>query len=655
MNLHLVSSRSGDHYENTRAVFENYIPNGDQLTYNRLALKDIFFTARFCNVDKQNRPHILIICDRLLQHAQFGDEVGVDRAEPGSLSGYVTLQTSPDTMLGSHMILRTITYNFGKMTIIEDNAVTSLIITFNPVRLESTKTISSLLNFLIDECKLSSQIQFYSTAQDNMIDGDDDEETKLVMRSAFAMVMIDKDFCKFLGFSFSDNIASDQLFQNLNFTSPVLEASIVSLPLPNYTFLCGDDKTVSGIRRGLTSTTQQTAQHKPYFSIFEPTNILVLCEVVKPQIFQSRLLSYIGVIKPHTSKHQLKNYHSYGDGGNALVHYQPITPIELPVKRDRNKTLKISLVDSHFQKLRLTTASPTLISLQVNSMHLQREPQIIFSSSADIVSLSHHPTNTAGRFTHQLPKDLEIDRANDGVELLSVTVSSKIFNLSAPYNQVLVVHEYDNTGAIFKEGLPPCCRSQFLTGGNSITTKQAHTITLTAGHYPDIKAVATRAHLVFNHHGIDFILRDGVIFLQNLWPDAHTTLTMRTPLAVILGLSESDEDEDFVIDLHTAVGGFYTPKLDLLYPDYILLYAENFVENSVVGGLQIPLLKIISAPQFLSARVNTHFDFNSSNLVKFSKPAISQLCFTLRDITGRILQFDDGSVTECQLRISSFK
>ena len=93
-------------------------------------------------------------------------------------------------------------------------------------------------------------------------------------------------------------------------------------------------------------------------------------------------------------------------------------------------------------------------------------------------------------------------------------------------------------------------------------------------------------------------------------------MTFPNVLAVILGIEENDIQSDITIiipgiDSHQ---GLFHPKLSLLYPDFILIYLEDLVEFSTVGGVEISLLKIIPAPPFNSDHETYHFDFCVINL-----------------------------------------
>ena len=65
MDLHLVSSNSEKYFNNTRSHFENIIPDGRNLLFNTIALKEIFFTAEFVNIEKlDNTPHFALAVPR---------------------------------------------------------------------------------------------------------------------------------------------------------------------------------------------------------------------------------------------------------------------------------------------------------------------------------------------------------------------------------------------------------------------------------------------------------------------------------------------------------------------------------------------------------------------------------------------------------------
>jgi hypothetical protein len=374
-----------------------------------------------------------------------------------------------------------------------------------------------------------------------------------------------------------------------------------------------------------------SARTSPNFDIFKPKTILILCSIVEDQIYQNKIINYIGTVNtPSLSSTGLtKNYHHH-DQHTKLLHYQPINPKLLHVCQDRLNSIKLMLVDENLQQLKLTTSSPTLVTLNMEMNNLKHS-KMIYSSSADSTSLTSHPENNAGKFTHQLPQRLELNSATTHtIELLSVNISSKIYNMTYPYNKFQLVHDNGEVNKRF-------------------------TVKIPEGFYPDLQSILDELQEeLIKEANFHMTIENGKLQLKNSFENpTQSTVIMKNTLAVMLGLTDNDTQDEIEIKLiHGKVlSAAFHPKMDLLFPDFILIYLEGMVESSVVGGTKIPLLKIIPAPNFNSQHEKNHFDFNSSNKVKLAQSSFQTITYTLHDITGRILKFADNAITDCQISI----
>jgi hypothetical protein len=288
------------------------------------------------------------------------------------------------------------------------------------------------------------------------------------------------------------------------------------------------------------------------------------------------------------------------------------------------------LVDENLQQLKLSISSPTLVTLNMELNNLNHS-KMIYSSSADGTSLTSHPENNAGKFTHQLPQRLELNPSSTHtIELLSVNISSKIYNVAYPYNRFIL--DYDRNGPF-----------------------RHFEIVIPEGFYPDLQSIVDVIYeKTLEENFLLIEVENGKLTLRNSFSaPTNTTITISNTLAVMLGLTDSDAEDEIIIKINHGVtsSALFYPKMDLLFPDFILIYLEEMVESSVVGGTKIPLLKIIPAPNFNSQHEKNHFDFNSSNKVKLAQSSFQTITYTLHDITGRILKFADNAITDCQISI----
>jgi hypothetical protein len=379
------------------------------------------------------------------------------------------------------------------------------------------------------------------------------------------------------------------------------------------------------------SFVNNSVRSTPNFDIFKPKTILILCNIVEDQIYQNKIINYIGTVNALSSYSTdlTKNYHHH-DQHTKLLHYQPINPKLLHVCQDRLNSIKIMLVDENLQQLKLSISSPTLVTLNLELNNLKHS-KMIYSSSADGTSLTSHPENNAGKFTHQLPQRLELNPSmTHTIELLSVNISSKIYNMAYPYNKFTIDHDISGP---YKH----------------------HEIAIPEGFYPDLQSLIDVMQTQLLDEAFFYIsIENGKLQLRNaLKTPTNTTITISNTLAVMFGLTDSDVEDEIIIKIPHGVtsSALFFPKMDLLFPDFILIYLEGMVESSVVGGAKIPLLKIIPAPNFNSQHEKNHFDFNSSNKVKLAQSSFQTITYTLHDITGRILKFADNAITDCQISI----
>ena len=93
----------------------------------------------------------------------------------------------------------------------------------------------------------------------------------------------------------------------------------------------------------------------------------------------------------------------------------------------------------------------------------------------------------------------------------------------------------------------------------------------------------------------------------------------------------------------------YHANTQLLYPDYILVYSD-FIENSIVGGIEAPILKVIASPSVdEKSTEREYYDFQGQNIIETCKDTLADFCIELRDISGKILEYDSSAYTEILL------
>ena len=171
-----------------------------------------------------------------------------------------------------------------------------------------------------------------------------------------------------------------------------------------------------------------------------PSRVLVICDSVEPQIYKSRLIRYLGILNLVAPHEGLKNYQKYANS-DQMIHYQPVQPLFLPVKSDNIQTVKIILQEENQQILSLATAGPTLATLKTSLNPRMNCHCLVFSGSNDKPSLKLFPSNKAGKFQHHLPKEIKLKELNLGVEVVSVSLPKRMFNITKPINRIELEYE----------------------------------------------------------------------------------------------------------------------------------------------------------------------------------------------------------------------
>ena len=640
-DLYLISSATNSHQNNTRTSFETIIPRWKELHYSGLCLKELYFQANFITIDKQESPHIVFLT-KAESHLPM-----IQRRSTNQES---------DLLLSHSVIKQDIQYNVGKKetkTVFEFGVCTKkkfpgvvlIEVVFNPVRIEKSVDIINLLNFILEFTHIDTDVKFYEGKIRNSVG----------YKSGKCSVLFDQKFLKFLGLSETNMINFKKT--DVSIIKPFLiRQDISGLALTNYWYYNSGLEVVN-----------HNFVNKPYHHegirgldllVNAPSRVLVISDCVSPQIYKSRLVRYLGVLNLISSSERLQSYQNF-NGSVQLVHYQPVHPLFLEVKSDLTQSIKITLEEENATVLKLDVGGPTLVSLKTTQDSVMNCHSIVFSSSDDENSKKIFPSNQAGRFHHQLPKDLEVKENNLRVEVVSLSISEKIYNINRPHNAITIT--YTNTPKILLESKTTEDNTEPFfnkTTENffdpSAPNFKTESVQIKPGHYQTLEDVITVNREAFQMSLVDITQENDRIKFTNLSKEYIVNISMHYTLSNLLGLSSNIKLNRHSFNIADTFTASHKARMNLLAPDYILVYAD-FIEHSVVGGITAPILKIVPPPSpHRSSSGRIYYDFQGQNSVKVCKDVISSFCIELRDVSGQILEFDSSEHTDILLSFKQY-
>ena len=143
-------------------------------------------------------------------------------------------------------------------------------------------------------------------------------------------------------------------------------------------------------------------------------------------------------------------------------------------------------------------------------------------------------------------------------------------------------------------------------------------------------------------------ISNGVI-IHNISEENTIIMRMNNGLALMLGLTAQISEDVFHFRLTTKFVAPYKTRIDLLSPDYVLVYAD-FIEDSIVGGMMAPVLKVV--PVLSTSEKSTdrlYYDFQGDSPSRVCKDVLTNFTIELRDVTGKVLEFESDEYTEILL------
>ena len=634
-DIHLISSPSLSYENNTRTNFENDIPQYKDLSYIGICLKELYFQANFVTVNKQTNPHIVFI---IKLHTGLSEVLTV--AEGGEYSEDpipTYIPHSEKQIFGEKQRTVIDKYDFGRTikTIFTEALVLEVI--FHPTRFEKVIDIINIFNYIFSRNRLEEFVYFYKILSQN----------KIGYKTRETLILFDLNFMNFLGLKKNDRIKFSNL-QAQTVKDSTIRKFLQSFVNNQYYFFGVGPKFLS---RGPPETTfrDHIGKYKLDLEINTPEKVIVNCESVDSQVYKSKLIRYLGLLNVVSSSNKLKNYQTYNTK-SQLIHYQPIQPLFLSVKSENIQSIKISLQEENGKPLSLETAGPTLITLKTTQNPKMNCHRLVFSSSNDISGLQLHPNNKAGKFYHHLPKDIELKKHNLGVELVSLSISKKIYNITKPFSNINLSYEVKNPEKLSNSSsLMEMMISDPAINIISVEDSILPSIYIKSGNYRDLEEIIEENQDLFLSVGIKLNHYNNRLILINQSSNLTITLSIHNSLALMFGMTNQISNDKFQLPIEDKYVCPYLTKTQLLSPDYILVYAD-FIENSIVGGIEAPILKVVPSPAIdEDSPERVYYDFQGQNTIGICKDVLTDFCIELRDVTGKILEYDNSAYSEILL------
>ena len=632
-NIHLISSILPSYQNNTRTSFENVIPHCKDLKYVGLCLKELYFQASFVTINKQDHPHIVFIVK--LDSNVIEENVEDESEKRKLVSTYRILEESQEYKKESRSINTSFDFGIVKKIIFAHFCILEVVL--HPARIEKSSELVSIFNHILTLHYLIDWVKFYEVKETN----------KLEYKTSKCVVLFDNHFANFLGYLQKKRTIFSHYDLEFVYQTPVRDY-LTKLIEHGYCFN-GLDFSLLNLEKSEQFHQTLTADKDLNLLINTPSRVLVICDSVEPQIYKTKLIRYLGILNLISSHNSLKNYQKYTNSAQ-LIHYQPVQPLFLPVKSDNIQSVKIILQEENQKILSLSTAGPTLATLKTTLNPKMNCHCLVFTSSNDRDGLELFPNNKAGRFQHQLPKEIKLKELNLGVEVISVSLPKRMFNITNPFNIIDLRYEpkkgHDNILAQFIMNEMNKDKTIFNIFSESAIPPS---ISIKTKYYQNLSELVDINYELFFSAGIRIEEQYNRIIFHNISTENNIIMQMSNGLAMLLGLTAQISEDYFHFVLSTTFVAPYKTKINMLAPDYVLVYAD-FIEDSIIGGIMAPVLKVVPTPSSdEKAPDRMYYDFQGERSAPVCKDILTTFVIELRDVSGRILEFESEEYTEILL------
>lgn len=365
-----------------------------------------------------------------------------------------------------------------------------------------------------------------------------------------------------------------------------------------------------------------------------PSIVRVECDSIAQQYFSNNMSNTIEVMTlPTPPLGKMTD-----EDSNGYYTYEPIrNPRFFPLTTQQLKTLTISLLDVHGERLKLADAAPTIAKVlirkiggSIKQISMQEQSLIIHVHS----DTKLFKDNTKSDFKVRLPAPIQFQNESWFVALTGVSFSTRFKHGWS---------EEDRTIKITIPGEP-----------------KPFTVVL-----PDVSHSVEELAYAISHQTKGQILgsvnrRGGgergrlsmnlTRFKQKLQSVSRTTtfIEMSAKMHYFLGgknITTTTPTGGIVIFIGDIKNNIYTwgeggPRYNLRHPDVLFIYS-NIVQKSPVGGDLLPILRVVPLTKNQLTRGYSTMEFKHLDFQPIVLNNVHELEFSIRQQDGSLIPFND--------------
>ena len=354
-----------------------------------------------------------------------------------------------------------------------------------------------------------------------------------------------------------------------------------------------------------------------------PKVVKILCENIKPQIFNSTHSQDLIVFCPDFLKKKDKYYF-------VEFENQQYVSIANSVLSD----FQVRLVDEENKKLQLLTGVPSIVKLSLKKMEEQTFNVRLTSSKTNETN-----ANTNSSFKVKLPNTISLNR-NWSVALTSINhpnifstfleknVTRSLLFKYLPdeinkYTTVKFSFEKDKTYS--KSEIIDTLNKFFSSSGiGSVSITENNNVQIIF-HYQGELIISNYLLQILGYNGL--IDHESTFSMTKMVIDGiHSEITVED----LFNPHDNTTKDKYILNFKTGI------DLDVLRPDYMIAYS-NIVSSSIIGGSYSKILRII--PIYKSEEDFVIKEFRHKEYIELQNTEINEIEIELRSHDGTLVNF----------------
>jgi hypothetical protein len=338
-----------------------------------------------------------------------------------------------------------------------------------------------------------------------------------------------------------------------------------------------------------------------------PRLVRIICDNIKPQIFNSSYSQDLIVFCPDFEKIERYYFHEFENKQYVSIANSVLSDFE------------INIVDEENSKLQLLSGVPSIIKLSIKKMEEES-----FNVRLTSTKNRQYRSNKNSSFKVKLPNTLYLDR--DWTVCLTYINHPNIFT---------TFHENENTRKILFKQAGVESHFKLVLSSTIVFDKDSiikelnqffNKMNVGSASYTNDK----RVKLTFNHKGVmvisNFVLK---VIGYNEYID-NTALGTRISIDPANSNISTTHDNKYVLEFKSNI------NLDVLKPDYMIAYS-NIVSSTIIGGAYNKILRII--PIYKSEDDYVIKEFHHKEYIELQNTEISEIEIELRAHDGTLVNF----------------